>query len=120
MTGVPASVYTTTSPGSRRGPRAVFRPLAVAALAERRLEILRGSDRALLAPPATTGRLVGFVTAITDGVLSAFIPLLEVLPEYQGQGSAANSSAASSPSSRIFTWSTSSRPELEPFDRRFD
>ena len=27
--------------------------------------------------------VVGFVTAISDGVVSAFIPLLEVLPEYQ-------------------------------------
>jgi predicted N-acetyltransferase YhbS len=30
--------------------------------------------------------VVGFATAISDGVLSAFIPLLEVLPEYQHQG----------------------------------
>lgn len=33
-----------------------------------------------------SGRVVGFVTAVGDGVLSAFIPLLEVLPEYQGRG----------------------------------
>jgi predicted N-acetyltransferase YhbS len=32
------------------------------------------------------GAIVGFVTAISDGVMSAFIPLLEVLPEYQHQG----------------------------------
>jgi ribosomal protein S18 acetylase RimI-like enzyme len=31
-------------------------------------------------------RVVGFVTAISDGVLSAYIPLLEVLPEFQGRG----------------------------------
>jgi ribosomal protein S18 acetylase RimI-like enzyme len=31
-------------------------------------------------------RVVGFVTAISDGVLSAYVPLLEVLPEYQGRG----------------------------------
>ena len=30
--------------------------------------------------------VVGFVTAISDGVMSAFIPLLEVLPEYQHRG----------------------------------
>lgn len=30
--------------------------------------------------------VVGFVTAISDGVLSAFIPLLEVLPEYRSKG----------------------------------
>jgi GNAT superfamily N-acetyltransferase len=31
-------------------------------------------------------RLIGFITAITDHTLCAFIPLLEVLPEYQKQG----------------------------------
>jgi predicted N-acetyltransferase YhbS len=30
--------------------------------------------------------VVGFITAISDGVLSAYIPLLEVLKPYQGQG----------------------------------
>ncbi len=30
--------------------------------------------------------VVGFVTAISDGVMSAFIPLLEVRPEYRHQG----------------------------------
>ena len=53
---------------------------------ERHLEILRGSDYAVLARSSTDGRVVGFVTAISDGVLSAFIPLLEVLPEWQGHG----------------------------------
>lgn len=36
-----------------------------------------------IAPGAT---VVGFITAISDGVCSAYIPLLEVLPAYQGQG----------------------------------
>ena len=31
-------------------------------------------------------QVVGFVTAISDGVLSAYISLLEVLPEFQGRG----------------------------------
>lgn len=31
-------------------------------------------------------KVVGFVNALSDGVLSAFIPLLEVRPEYQGKG----------------------------------
>ena len=51
---------------------------------ERHLEILRGSSHVVLA--RDTERVVGFVTAISDGVLSAFIPLLEVLPAYQGRG----------------------------------
>ena len=32
------------------------------------------------------GDIVGFITAITDGILSSYIPFLEVLPEYQGKG----------------------------------
>lgn len=51
---------------------------------ERHLEILRGSHAVELALDGD--RVVGFVTAISDGVLAAFIPLLEVLPEYQGRG----------------------------------
>ena len=51
---------------------------------ERHLEILRGSSHVVLARDGE--RVVGFVTAISDGVLSAYIPLLEVLPEYQGRG----------------------------------
>jgi len=52
--------------------------------AERHLEILRGSSHVVLAKEGA--RVVGFVTAISDGVLSAYIPLLEVLPDYQGRG----------------------------------
>ena len=51
---------------------------------ERHLEILHGSAAAVLARDGE--RVVGFVTAISDGVLSAYLPLLEVLPEYQGRG----------------------------------
>jgi ribosomal protein S18 acetylase RimI-like enzyme len=31
-------------------------------------------------------KIVGFINAISDKTLSAYIPLLEVLPEYQGKG----------------------------------
>lgn len=31
-------------------------------------------------------RVVGFITAITDGTLAAYIPFLEVLPAYQRRG----------------------------------
>lgn len=50
------------------------------------LEILRGSDHTVLAVDEDRERVVGFITCITDGVLSAFIPLLEVTPSYQGRG----------------------------------
>jgi ribosomal protein S18 acetylase RimI-like enzyme len=50
------------------------------------LDILRGSDHTILAVDEKSGRVIGFVTALTDGIQSAFIPLLEVLPEFQRQG----------------------------------
>ena len=53
---------------------------------ETHLAILRRSDAVVLAIDEETGRVVGFVNALSDGVLNAFIPLLEVLPEYQGRG----------------------------------
>jgi ribosomal protein S18 acetylase RimI-like enzyme len=51
----------------------------------RHLELLRGSDHVVLAREPE-GRVVGFVTAVSDGVLAAYIPLLEVLPDWQGRG----------------------------------
>ena len=53
---------------------------------EDHLEILKSSNRIVLAIDDDTGRMVGFINALTDGVQSAFIPLLEVLPEYQRRG----------------------------------
>jgi len=53
---------------------------------DRHLELLRNSDEVMLAVDDETGTVVGFVTAITDGVLAAYVPLLEVLPEHHGRG----------------------------------
>jgi ribosomal protein S18 acetylase RimI-like enzyme len=50
------------------------------------LRILQGSDHVVLAVREPDGQIVGFATAITDGVLFAFISLLEVVPEYRGRG----------------------------------
>ncbi|MBO0841254.1 MAG: GNAT family N-acetyltransferase, partial [Sciscionella sp.] len=75
----------------------------------RRLPVLRGASHVVLArdtgastsdagesharaqrpgvgAPQDTERVVGFVTALSDGVLMAYLPLLEVLPAYQGRG----------------------------------
>ncbi len=49
-------------------------------------QILMNSPYIVLAVQKEDQKLVGFTNAITDGVLSAYIPLLEVLPDYQGQG----------------------------------
>lgn len=53
---------------------------------ETHLRLLQGSDYIVLAIDDATTQVVGFITAISDGVLSAYIPLLEVLPQYQGKG----------------------------------
>lgn len=50
------------------------------------LRLLEQSDAVELAIDESTGNVVGFITAVTDGVLCAYIPLLEVLPAYQGRG----------------------------------
>ena len=49
------------------------------------IEILQGSDLLVLAL-SEKHKVIGFVTAITDGVSCAYISHLEVLPEWQGKG----------------------------------
>ncbi len=53
---------------------------------ETHLRLLQNSAEIVLALDQATDQVVGFVSAITDGVLTAYIPLLEVLPAYQRQG----------------------------------
>lgn len=53
---------------------------------EAHLEILHGSANVVVAIDQESDQVVGFVTAISDGILSAYISLLEVLPDYQGRG----------------------------------
>ncbi len=50
------------------------------------LRVLQGSGAAILAIDGANGRVIGFINALTDGVLMGYIPLLEVLPAYQGHG----------------------------------
>jgi len=54
--------------------------------AETHLAHLRGAEVAVVALDEATGDVVGFATAIGDGVLTAFVPLLEVLPAWRGRG----------------------------------
>lgn len=51
---------------------------------EKLIEVMRGSYRRVWA--VRDGRVIGYINAISDGVLNAFIPWLEVHPEHQGQG----------------------------------
>ncbi|NKE57742.1 GNAT family N-acetyltransferase [Lentzea sp. PSKA42] len=48
------------------------------------LAVLRGSYRVVIARSGS--EVAGFVNMISDGVLTAFIPWLEVRPEFQGRG----------------------------------
>jgi ribosomal protein S18 acetylase RimI-like enzyme len=48
--------------------------------------ILCESDYVIVAVDMKTQKLAGFITAITDGVISAYISFLEVRLEYQRQG----------------------------------
>jgi len=50
------------------------------------LALLQGSRAVALAVDEESGAVVGFANAVGDGVLSAYIPLLEVLPSHRGQG----------------------------------
>lgn len=50
------------------------------------LKLLQNSYRSVVAIDEENNQIVGFINAISDGVLSAYIPLLEVLPAYQNQG----------------------------------
>lgn len=52
---------------------------------EQHLTLLQQSSHVVIAQ-TDDGQVVGFVTAISDGVVAAHIPLLEVLPNFQKQG----------------------------------
>ena len=53
---------------------------------ETHLQILRGSTHVVLAIDSNSGNVVGFVTEKSDGVLCAYVSLLEVLPDYHDRG----------------------------------
>lgn len=53
---------------------------------ETHLKLLNNSHVAMLAIEKESGNVVGFATAVGDGVLCAYIPFLEVLPGYRRQG----------------------------------
>jgi ribosomal protein S18 acetylase RimI-like enzyme len=50
------------------------------------LKLLKNSGVVVLAIDTQKQMVVGFITAITDKVLSCYIPFLEVLPAYQNRG----------------------------------
>lgn len=48
--------------------------------------LLRRATHVVLAIDDETRAVIGFATAISDQVLSGYIPLVEVIPEWQGNG----------------------------------
>ncbi|WP_019153414.1 GNAT family N-acetyltransferase [Robertmurraya massiliosenegalensis] len=50
------------------------------------LRLLKNSSKVVIAYDVETNQVVGFITAISDGVLSAYIPFLEVLPAFKNRG----------------------------------
>ena len=53
--------------------------------AEAQLRILQGSSCVVL-PVGQRGKVVGFITAISDGVSCAYVPHLEMLRQFRGNG----------------------------------
>lgn len=49
-------------------------------------KLLENSSKVVIAIDEEFKQVVGFITAISDGVLSAYIPFLEVLPAYKNRG----------------------------------
>ena len=77
--------------GDATGPAAhdlegFFEGWATRPSTETHLRMLRGSDHIVLASERGSSRVIGYITAISDGVLAAYIPHLEVLPDHQRRG----------------------------------
>ncbi len=47
---------------------------------------IKNASYAVLAIDDSCNQLAGYITAVSDRVLSAYIPFLEVVPSYQNQG----------------------------------
>lgn len=50
------------------------------------LQALQNSTHVVLAKDSETGKVIGFINALSDKVMTAYIPMLEVLPGYQSKG----------------------------------
>jgi ribosomal protein S18 acetylase RimI-like enzyme len=87
---------------------------------ETHLRLLANSTHVVLAVDGETGDVVGFITAVSDGVLAAYIPLLEVLPAYQGRGIGSELVRRMLEKlSGLYAVDLMCDPELEPFYARF-
>lgn len=53
---------------------------------ETHLKILKNSSHIVLAIDDNASKVVGFINAVSDSFYAAYLPLLEVLPEYHNRG----------------------------------
>lgn len=84
------------------------------------LRLLRGSGHVVLAIDRQSGAVVGYVTAISDGVLSAYISYLEVVPAYQKRGIGAGlMERMMARLAGLYTVSLTCDPEMRVFYERF-
>ena len=82
-------------------------------------EILERSYAVVLAWDAEKKEVVGFATAISDGVFAAFMPLLEVKPEYRNRGIGSELvRRMEAKLSGMYSIDLVCDPELEPFYSR--
>lgn len=85
---------------------------------ETHLRLLKGSNHVVLALDGE--QVVGFITAVSDGVLTAYIPLLEVLPAYKSQGVGTELTRRMFEKLRnLYMIDLMCDPELQPFYERF-
>ncbi|WP_309570689.1 GNAT family N-acetyltransferase [Deinococcus sp.] len=83
------------------------------------LRILHASQARAVAR-LTDGTVVGLVTAISDGVLSAYLPLVEVRHEWRGQGVASRLvELVMAALGDLYMIDTACDDELVPFYERF-
>ena len=87
---------------------------------ETHLKILRQSANIVLAIDDSDSRVVGFINAVSDGVMSAYIPLLEVLPEYKHRGIGTELvRRLMARLDNLYMIDLTCDPELQPFYQRF-
>lgn len=83
-------------------------------------DVITNSTYKVLAIDTATSKVVGIITALSDNVNWAFIPYLEVLPDYQKQGIGTElMTRMLSKLSHITCIDLTCDPEVQPFYEQF-
>jgi ribosomal protein S18 acetylase RimI-like enzyme len=87
---------------------------------ENLLRILQGSDYIVLAQDQATQQVVGYITAISDGVSCAYIPHLEVHEQFRDQGIGSQLvNRMLAQLNHLYMIDLTCDPELQPFYAQF-